>query len=70
MVYDEGNYVHAAYAELPSGGKIIAMSDGMAALMLGGPDGVRFSGTGPADSKFWGKDSQVFMAEILAFLLE
>jgi hypothetical protein len=69
-VYDEGNYVHCAYVKLPSGGKIIVMSDGMAALLLGGPEGVRFSGTGPADSKFWGKDSGIFMEEILAFLLK
>lgn len=69
-VYDEGDYVHSAYTLLPSGGKIIVMSDGMAGLLLGSPNGVRFSGTGPTDSKYWGKDSRVFMQEILAFLME
>lgn len=69
-IYDEGDYVYCAYTNLPSGGKIIVMGDGMAALLMGGPDGVRFSGTGPADSKFWGKDSQIFMEEIFAFLLK
>jgi hypothetical protein len=69
-VYDEGNYIHCAWQKLPSGGKIILMSDGMAALLLGRPDGGRFSGTGPSDSKYWGKDSRVFMQEILSFLIK
>ena len=69
-VHDEGNYVHSAYQKLPQGGKIIVMSDGMAGLLMGGPDGERFSGTGPSDSKYWGKDSRIFMQEIFAFLLE
>lgn len=68
-VNDEGDYVHSAYAILPGNGKLIVMSDGMAGLLMGGPDGVRFSGTGPSDSKYWGKDSRVFMEEIFAFLL-
>jgi hypothetical protein len=69
-VNDEGNYVHSAYIDLPRNGKLIVMSDGMAGLLMGGPDGVRFSGTGPSDSKYWGKDSKVFMEEIFAFLLK
>jgi hypothetical protein len=67
-VYDEGDYVHCAYTRYPGGGKLVVMSDGMAALLLGRRDGVRFSGTTPADSKYWGKDSRVFMKEIMAFL--
>lgn len=67
-VYDNGNYIHCAWEKLPKGGKIIMMSDGMAGLLLGKPDGVRFSGTGTSDSKYWGKDSRLFMQEILAFL--
>ena len=69
-VNDEGNYIHCAYLKLPAGGKIIVMSDGMAGLLMGRPDGERFSGTGPSDSKYWGKDSRVFMMEILAFLIK
>src|SRR4030042_96319 len=34
-VYDEGNYVHSAYIKLSSGGKMVVMSDGMAAILLG-----------------------------------
>lgn len=66
-VYDEGNYIHCAYKKTGKG-KIILMSDGMAGLLMGSKDGVRFSGTNPSDSKYWGKDSEVFMKEILEFL--
>lgn len=69
-VNDDGEFIHSAYVTLPSNGKLIVMSDGMAGLLMGGPDGVRFSGTGPSDSKYWGKDSKVFMQEIFAFLLK
>jgi hypothetical protein len=66
-VYDEGDYIHCAY-KTNGKGKIILMSDGMAGLLLGRKDGVRFSGSNPSDSKYWGADSEVFMKEILAFL--
>ena len=69
-VYDAGEFIHSAFTILPKGGKIIVMSDGMAGLLLGRPDGERFSGTGPGDSKYWGKDSRLFMEEILSFLLK
>jgi hypothetical protein len=69
-VNDEGDFVHSAYMVLPANGKLIVMSDGMAGLLMGGPDGVRFSGTGPSDSKYWGKDSKIFMEEIFTFLLK
>jgi hypothetical protein len=46
------------------------MSDGMAGLLMGMPNGERFSGTGPSDSKYWGKDSEIFMKEILKFLVQ
>lgn len=68
-VYDDQEYVHAAWATLPGGGKLIVMSDGMAGLQLGSADGIRFHGTGPGDSKYWGKDSAVFMEEIFSFLI-
>jgi hypothetical protein len=68
-VHDEGDFVHSAYKRLPQGGKIVVMSDGMAGLLMGGPEGERFSGTGPSDSKYWGKDSRIFMQEVFAFLL-
>jgi hypothetical protein len=69
-VNDDGNYIHSAYTRLRQGGKLIVMSDGMAGLLMGGANGERFSGTGPSDSKYWGKDSKIFMQEILSFLVK
>jgi hypothetical protein len=68
-VFMEGDYVHCAYKQI-SKGKIIVMSDGMAGLLMGQPDGVRLMGTVPADTKYWGKDSKIFMKEILEFFLQ
>ncbi len=69
-VFDEGNYVHCAYEKLPGGGKLIVFSDAMVGLLLGRPDGERFHGTSPSDSKYWGKDSRIFMEEILSFFIK
>jgi hypothetical protein len=63
-VYDEGDYVHCAYVTVPGGGKIIVMSEAMAALFLGSASGVRFKAP-----LWWGKDSKIFMQEIFAFFL-
>lgn len=70
--FDEGECLHAVYEITPEGGKIIATGDGMASMFLGLPEneGIRFSGTGPADSKFWGKDSVVFIQEVVGWLLK
>ncbi|MFC4874420.1 hypothetical protein [Negadavirga shengliensis] len=68
-VYDRGDYVHSAFVETSRGGKIIVMADGMTGLLMGAEDGIRFSGTGPMDSKYWGKHSREFMGEILKFWL-
>lgn len=60
---------HAAWTELPSGGRIVAMGDLMAPLLLGQPEGQRmFGGVVPGDSVYWGRDSLVFMTEVLAWL--
>ncbi len=52
-----------------AGGKVIAMGDGMAALFLGRPDGVRLQGKTPADTLYWGKDARDFMTDAFAWLL-
>jgi hypothetical protein len=60
---------HAAWVELPSGGRIVAMGDLMAPLLLGQPEGQRmFGGLVPGDSVYWGRDSAAFMTEVLAWL--
>lgn len=66
----EGNPAQpsAAYAKLASGGRIVVMGEGMASLFLGVPEGVRLA-IEPANPKWWGKDSLIFMDEVLTWLL-
>jgi hypothetical protein len=61
----------AASTIVPGGGRIVVMGEGMASLFLGAPDGIRLTGP-PRDARntvYWGKDSAMFMAEVLGWLL-
>jgi hypothetical protein len=58
---------YAAYVKLGSG-RIVVMGEGMASLFLGVPDAVRLT-VEPDHSKWWGKDSRIFMEEVLTWLL-
>ncbi len=66
----EGNPAQpcAAYAKLDNGARIVVMGEGMASLFLGVPEGVRLT-IQPANPKWWGKDSLIFMEEVLSWLL-
>jgi len=68
-VYMDGDYIHCAYVRTEKSGKIIVMSDAMAAIFMGRQDGIRLTGTKPADTRYWGKDSKIFMEEIFSFLV-
>ncbi|AWX43701.1 hypothetical protein HME9304_00692 [Flagellimonas maritima] len=46
------------------------MADGMAALLMGTPSGKRLTGTKPENTNYWGKDSKIFMKEVLTFFLK
>jgi hypothetical protein len=59
---------YAAYAKVERGGRVVVMAEGMASLFLGVPDAVRLT-VDPDHPKWWGKDSPVFMEEVLAWLL-
>jgi len=62
---------YAAYKMLANGARVVVMAEGMASLFLGSPDAVRLpeDSVNPGNMKWWGKDSQVFMVEVLAWLL-
>jgi hypothetical protein len=48
----------------------VVLGEGMASLFLGDPNGVRLTG-GPKDpttTTYWGKDSAIFMEELLTWL--
>jgi hypothetical protein len=59
---------YASYSKLDNGARIVVMGEGMASLFLGVPEGVRLT-VQPADPKWWGKDSLIFMEEVLSWLL-
>jgi hypothetical protein len=73
IVNDEGVYQHGAYTKLDNGSKIVAFGDGMFGLLMGLPqgEGIRLSGATKGDpTKWWGKDSHIFMQEIITWLLK
>lgn len=71
LIQDTEQLAHAAFAEHPSGGRVIAIGEGMVALGMGTPEGTRLSGVpnDPSRTTYWGKDSAVFMDEVLRWLL-
>ena len=57
-----------AYKRLDNGGRIVVLGEGMASLFLGDPNGVRLAGGPNAPTTYWGKDSAIFMEELLTWL--
>jgi hypothetical protein len=57
-----------AYKRLDKGGRIVVLGEGMASLFLGDPNGVRLSGGPNSATTYWGKDSAIFMEELLTWL--
>jgi hypothetical protein len=63
--------VFAASTTVGKTGKVVVLSDAMATLFLGTPDGVRLTGVprNPLLTTYWGKDSAIFMEELLTWLI-
>lgn len=61
----------AAFLQLDNGGKIIVLAEGMSSAFMGSKEGIRLSGIprNPARTTYWGKDSKVFMGEVIAWLM-
>ncbi len=57
-----------AYTRLETGGRIVVLGEGMASLFLGDPNAVRLSGDAKNLTPDWGKDSAIFMEEVLGWL--
>jgi hypothetical protein len=57
-----------AYRRLDTGGRIVVLGEGMASLFLGEPTAVRLSGDRQNLTPYWGKDSAIFMEEVLTWL--
>ncbi len=60
----EGGYVHGAYVKTPSGGKLYVIGETMVGLLMGNPDGDRNVHKN-MDTNWWGKDSRMFMQELI-----
>jgi len=59
---------YGAYVRLGKGGRIVVLAEGMASLFLGDPKGVRLTGDANNPTTYWGKDSAIFMEELLVWL--
>jgi hypothetical protein len=57
-----------AFQQVDGGGRIVVLAEGMASLFLGDSRGVRLSGGRNMPTTYWGKDSAIFMAEVLEWL--
>lgn len=57
-----------AFTRLDSGGRIVVLGEGMASLFMGDPNAVRLSGDAKNITPYWGKDSAIFMEEVLSWL--
>jgi hypothetical protein len=70
---DQGGNAGQSYAAFatPGGGKVVVFGDAMATLLLGTPEGVRLTGVprDPSRTTYWGKDSAIFMEELLTWLV-
>lgn len=63
--------VFGAWTVVGSTGRVVVLAEGMASLFLGQPDGVRLTGVprDPSNTTYWGKDSAIFMEELLTWLI-
>jgi hypothetical protein len=62
---------YAAWTKVDGGGRVVVMGEGMASLFLGTKGAARGRTTPAAAAQqpiWWGKDSAVFMEEVLAWL--
>lgn len=62
----------AASAKLPNGARVVVIGEGMASLFLGKPEAERLTGVSrdPARTVYWGKDSAIFMEEVVTWLVK
>ncbi|MCL4851318.1 MAG: DinB family protein [Bryobacteraceae bacterium] len=60
----------AAWKKLDNGARIVVMGEGMASLIPGKLEGQRLSGVPRGATVYWGKDSAIFMEEVLAWLVK
>ena len=65
----EGGYGHGAYTKLDNGGKLYVIGETMVGLLMGFPDGER-NVHKRMQTRWWGKDSHLFMEELIMWALK
>ena len=65
----EGGWLHASYTKLENGGKLFVAGETMVALLMGQPDGERNTHN-KMETKWWGKDSHLYMKELLSWSIK
>jgi hypothetical protein len=65
----EGGWLHASYVKLKNGGKLFVAGETMVALLMGLPDGER-NVHKKMETRWWGKDSRLYMKELIAWSLK
>ena len=65
----EGGWLHASYVKLENGGKLFVAGETMVALLMGLPDGER-NVHKKIETKWWGKDSHLYMKELLSWSIK
>lgn len=68
----EPGQAFAAWKKVDNGGRIVVMGEGMVSLFLGEKGAERLNGVArdPQNTVYWGKDSAIFMEEVLAWLVK
>ena len=65
----EGGWLHSSFVKTDNGGKLYVAGETMVALLMGQNDGER-NVHKKMESKWWGKDSRLFMTELLRWSLK
>ena len=65
----EGGWIHDSYVKAEGGGKLFVAGETMVALLMGLPDGDR-NVHKMMQTRWWGKDSRLYMKELLAWSIK
>lgn len=65
----EEGWLHGSYVKLENGGKLFVAGETMVALLMGLPDGDR-NKHNKMKSRWWGKDSRLYMKELIAWSIK
>ena len=65
----EGGWLHASYVKPEGGGKLFVAGETMVALLMGYPDGER-NVHKMMQTRWWGKDSRLYMKELIAWSIK